>query len=624
MGHDRRFIDRDISDDACGRAIFGLGVAAASTAPRHITDGARELFAKTTSFRSRWPHAMAYAALGAAAVLADDPDQPHAAELLHDAATMIQQATGRRHWPEARLRYANALLPECLLAAGSDAQRHQIRADGLAAARVARRRGDRARGSLQLHADPWLDRRRTAAGVRPATDRGGCHGRRRGAGVHRDRRGPTGPTWRSGPPSGSPVETTSAPPCSTIEPAVASTDCRSTGPTSTRAPSRPSRSSPRSVGRSRWLSPRHPSHDRRRAAGATRDDSAELFVRHPGNPIITPGDVPGMVNAVFNPGATVFEGETLLLMRVEDRTGRSNLMVARSPDGYDNWTVDPDRGMFASTSSFEEHSGIEDPRITRVGDEYFIVYTGYSSDGPLVMLASTRDFVHFERHGILQSPDDKDAALFPVRFDGRWALIHRPTPHTPESERTSGYRGARICATSATRRSCSRPVTADGGTPTRWAWASADADRRRLAHLLPRRPYHRVGRALPCRPRPARPRRPDPSDRPRQRMGVRSIGVATNASGDVPDVVFPSGWILDDDGDTIRMYYGARRQRRVPRHGQPRGAAGPCHDPPLRRRRIVPPSPAWPSASAIDGGYLIPVRKVLIDTSKESSHTSRS
>lgn len=28
-------------------------------------------------------------------------------------------------------------------------------------------------------------------------------------------------------------------------------------------------------------------------------------------------------------------------------------------------------------------------------------------------------------------------------------------------------------------------------------------------------------------------------------------------SGDVPDVVFPCGWILREDGDTIDMYYGA-------------------------------------------------------------------
>ncbi len=131
MGPDERIIDADISDDACGRAIFGLGVAAASRAPRQIADGARELFEKTTSFRSPWLHAMAYAALGAAAILADDPDQPRAAELLRDAATMIQQATGRRHWPEARLRYANALLPECLLAAGAMLNESRFEQTGL-------------------------------------------------------------------------------------------------------------------------------------------------------------------------------------------------------------------------------------------------------------------------------------------------------------------------------------------------------------------------------------------------------------------------------------------------------------------------------------------------------------
>ena len=41
-----------------------------------------------------------------------------------------------------------------------------------------------------------------------------------------------------------------------------------------------------------------------------------------------------------------------------------------------------------------------------------VVYTGYSNAGPLVRLASTRDFVSFERHGTLMPPEDKDAALF--------------------------------------------------------------------------------------------------------------------------------------------------------------------------------------------------------------------
>jgi predicted GH43/DUF377 family glycosyl hydrolase len=47
---------------------------------------------------------------------------------------------------------------------------------------------------------------------------------------------------------------------------------------------------------------------------------------------------------------------------------------------------------------------------------------------PLVLLATTRDFTHWERKGVLMSPEDKDAALFPNTFGGRWALIHRPAP----------------------------------------------------------------------------------------------------------------------------------------------------------------------------------------------------
>ena len=46
------------------------------------------------------------------------------------------------------------------------------------------------------------------------------------------------------------------------------------------------------------------------------------------------------------------------------------------------------RGLEPLADNFEEHWGIEDPRITRVGDEYFVVYVGYSTAGPLVCLAN--------------------------------------------------------------------------------------------------------------------------------------------------------------------------------------------------------------------------------------------
>ncbi len=158
---------------------------------------------------------------------------------------------------------------------------------------------------------------------------------------------------------------------------------------------------------------------------------SEIFVRYAGNPVLTVTSWPYTVNAVFNPAVTRYEGETLLLVRVDDQTGLSHLCVARSADGLTNWIVEPDRRLLPDLDDPAEIYGIEDPRITLCGDEYMIAYTGYSRNGPLVCLAATRDFRTFERCGVVMPPEDKDAALFPCQFDGRWALIHRPVSTTP-------------------------------------------------------------------------------------------------------------------------------------------------------------------------------------------------
>ena len=57
---------------------------------------------------------------------------------------------------------------------------------------------------------------------------------------------------------------------------------------------------------------------------------------------------------------------------------------------------------------------------------WLISYTAFSVGGPLVSLATTTDFKSFQRLGPVMPPDDKDAALFPIRFKGRWAMLHRP------------------------------------------------------------------------------------------------------------------------------------------------------------------------------------------------------
>src|SRR5690606_5492787 len=83
--------------------------------------------------------------------------------------------------------------------------------------------------------------------------------------------------------------------------------------------------------------------------------------------------------------------------------------------------------------------GVEDPRCTKVGDTYYLYYTGYAEDTPgappearrvRICLATTRDFVDWTLHGPaagdLDAFDNKNAALLPEPVGEKWLLLHRP------------------------------------------------------------------------------------------------------------------------------------------------------------------------------------------------------
>lgn len=160
-------------------------------------------------------------------------------------------------------------------------------------------------------------------------------------------------------------------------------------------------------------------------------DPTDLFERFKGNPILTANDWPYPANAVFNAGAIELNSEVLLLVRVEDMRGISHFTAAKSKDGRTNWLIDSKPTMQPDPKNYpEEIWGIEDPRIVYLDEleKYAITYTSYSRGGPLVSLAMTKDFKNFEKCGAIMSPEDKDASLFPRKFNGRWILIHRPVP----------------------------------------------------------------------------------------------------------------------------------------------------------------------------------------------------
>jgi predicted GH43/DUF377 family glycosyl hydrolase len=104
-------------------------------------------------------------------------------------------------------------------------------------------------------------------------------------------------------------------------------------------------------------------------------------------------------------------------------TSLSHLRIARSTDGK-HFTFDPTPAIFPETPY--EAFGCEDPRITEIDGTYYITYTAVSADGVAVAMASTPDFVTFERHGLIFPPTQKDVCIFPEKVRGRYVCRHRP------------------------------------------------------------------------------------------------------------------------------------------------------------------------------------------------------
>jgi hypothetical protein len=132
MAFDRRWTDDPSSDDANGRALFGLAVASVR-GPNALQGVAAELFELAAAFRSDHSRATAHAAVAAAEVLAAEPGHDTARAVLRDAARSLPRplADDEWMWPEPRLAYANPLIPEALIAIGAGLGDEASLADGL-------------------------------------------------------------------------------------------------------------------------------------------------------------------------------------------------------------------------------------------------------------------------------------------------------------------------------------------------------------------------------------------------------------------------------------------------------------------------------------------------------------
>ena len=170
----------------------------------------------------------------------------------------------------------------------------------------------------------------------------------------------------------------------------------------------------------------------------------ELLKRWHKNPILAPTDNWWECKAVFNPAA-IYDGETVhIVYRALGEDNISRFGYASTSDGF-NIDSRSDMPVFEPEPGIElERLGVEDPRITRNENAYYITYSAasvYPASHPRpafsfgapwktrICMVKTQDFRTFERLGcVLPDIDDKDGVLFPEKVNGRYAMLHRVFP----------------------------------------------------------------------------------------------------------------------------------------------------------------------------------------------------
>jgi predicted GH43/DUF377 family glycosyl hydrolase len=318
---------------------------------------------------------------------------------------------------------------------------------------------------------------------------------------------------------------------------------------------------------------------------------------------LEPLGVDRTIVGVFNPAATRFNDEIILLARVDESPtpGGSDTLVLPRID-YDNgepsWVIDtlpregtdtsdprefrladgsmrlphlahlrvvrlsPDGTTVLSVSvvpdllpsELWEELGIEDPRITLIGDTYYVTYVAISRHmGIVTALMTTHDFESFTRHGIIFVTENKDVVMLPDTLDDGFTAYHRPVscsgvspPSIISSRSSDGVHWGQHRLLFGPRPGTWDCVKVGAGpppirVPEGWLLLYHGVDR-----SISKGPVgtYRVGAVLIDADDPSHvlARSQEPMIEPRH---------PHEKSGFVPNVVFPTGLVLTDSGDML-------------------------------------------------------------------------
>ena len=168
------------------------------------------------------------------------------------------------------------------------------------------------------------------------------------------------------------------------------------------------------------------------------ENSDHGFQRYNQNPIISPRpEFTWEAKATFNPAAIYEDGRVHIIYRAMSHENTSVWGYASSKDGI-NIDVRSREPIYTPKEIYEQklkpgNSGCEDPRITKIGNRFYVFYTAYDGVTPRVAFTSIliADFINqwwnWDRPKVISSPliPDKDACLLPKKIKNKYAIFHR-------------------------------------------------------------------------------------------------------------------------------------------------------------------------------------------------------
>jgi len=328
----------------------------------------------------------------------------------------------------------------------------------------------------------------------------------------------------------------------------------------------------------------------------------DIAKRFPQNPLLKPADLqPGMegmqIACLLNPGVFTYDNKTWMLIRVAERPaqkegvisfpvlkedGTMELMEIKKDDpdlvaddarvinykGADYLTtlshlrlVNSEDGIhFKQATDYPvlygsgklETFGIEDCRVSKLDDTYYLTYTAVSENGVAVGMRTTTDWKSFNHNGVIIPPHNKDCAIFEERINGKYYAFHRPSSVEIggnyiwlASSPDGIHWGDHKCIVKTRENKWDNARVGSGAAPVR-----TDKGWLAIYHGANTAHVYSLGAFLLDLDNPeiVLARTEEPIMVPKESYEIH---------GFFGKVVFTNGHIVHDDGDTLTVYYGA-------------------------------------------------------------------